>query len=52
MMGVKEQFGTLKEGRRADFVVLEEDGSVRETWVGGRRVWSQVEGFQSWSPHD
>ena len=52
MMGVEDQFGTLKEGRRADFVVLEEDGSVRETWIGGRRVWSRSEGFQSWSPHD
>jgi len=52
MMSVEDQFGTLKEGRKADFVVLEEDGSVRETWMGGRRVWSKIEGFQNWSPHD
>lgn len=44
--------GTLEEGRRADFVVLEDDGTVRETWVAGRRVWSRSEGWGSWSPHD
>ncbi|KAK5136322.1 hypothetical protein LTR08_003695 [Meristemomyces frigidus] len=34
--------GELVAGRRADFVVLEEGGGglgVRETWVGGRKVW-------------
>lgn len=52
MMGIEGQMGALNEGRRADFVVLEEDGRVRETWVGGRRVWSRDEGWGSWSPHD
>jgi len=44
--------GGLAEGQRADFVVLEEDGSVRETWVSGRKVWSRVDGWVNWSPHD
>ncbi|KAL9623705.1 MAG: hypothetical protein Q9160_001935 [Pyrenula sp. 1 TL-2023] len=31
--------GVLEAGRRADFVVLDAEGGVRETWVQGERVW-------------
>ncbi len=33
--------GRLAPGGLADFVVLDEDLIVRETWVGGVRVWSR-----------
>ncbi|KAF2717790.1 carbohydrate esterase family 9 protein [Polychaeton citri CBS 116435] len=33
--------GRLEAGRRADLVVLEDDGTVRETWVAGRKVWEK-----------
>ena len=38
MMGERKR-GVLEPGRRADFVVLTAEGEVRETWMGGRRVW-------------
>lgn len=37
-MGLKDR-GVLEEGRRGDFVVIGEDGVVKETWVLGKRVW-------------
>jgi N-acetylglucosamine-6-phosphate deacetylase len=37
-MGLKDR-GMLEEGRRGDFVVIGEDGIVKETWVLGKRVW-------------
>ncbi len=40
LLGIEAECGTLRPGARADLVVLEEDGSVRETWLGGRRVTS------------
>ncbi|KAH6722143.1 carbohydrate esterase family 9 protein [Leptodontidium sp. MPI-SDFR-AT-0119] len=36
-MGLKDR-GTLDIGKRGDFVVLNETGEVKETWVLGRRV--------------
>ena len=30
--------GSLEEGKRADFLIVEEDHSVGSVWVGGRRV--------------
>lgn len=30
--------GSLEEGKRADFLVVEEDHSVGSVWIGGRRV--------------
>jgi N-acetylglucosamine-6-phosphate deacetylase len=39
MMGESKR-GKLEPGRRADFVVLNGDGFVQETWMGGSRVWS------------
>jgi N-acetylglucosamine-6-phosphate deacetylase len=34
-----EQRGKLEQKRNADFVVLSENGEVRETWAGGKKVW-------------
>ncbi|KAK8220786.1 n-acetylglucosamine-6-phosphate deacetylase-like protein [Phyllosticta capitalensis] len=31
--------GVLKQGRRADLVVLSDEGEVLQTWVAGRKVW-------------
>jgi N-acetylglucosamine-6-phosphate deacetylase len=36
-MGLEDR-GKLEVGKRADFVVLKEDGTVRETWILGKRV--------------
>jgi N-acetylglucosamine-6-phosphate deacetylase len=41
LLGLEAERGTLRIGARADFAVLEADGSVRETWIAGRRVWPQ-----------
>lgn len=38
MMGVLDR-GVLVEGRRGDFVVLDDEGTVLETWVAGKQVW-------------
>lgn len=35
--------GSLEVGRRADFVLLGENGSASETWVGGVKVWERKE---------
>lgn len=32
--------GKLEPGRRADFVILNQEGEVQETWIGGVKVWS------------
>ena len=37
-MGLKDR-GKLEVGRRADFVLLKENGSVMETWILGERVY-------------
>ena len=42
MMGLEDR-GKLLEGRRADFVVLNDEGTVLETWVGGKRTWTRHE---------
>lgn len=33
--------GKLESGRRADFVVLNDEGEVLQTWVAGRKVWEK-----------
>jgi N-acetylglucosamine-6-phosphate deacetylase len=38
LLGVEAERGTLRPGARADLVVLGDDGSVRETWLGAERV--------------
>lgn len=39
-MGDKTR-GSLEAGRRADFVVLSDEGVVLETWVGGKKVYAR-----------
>jgi N-acetylglucosamine-6-phosphate deacetylase len=45
-MGITDR-GVLQEGRRADFVVLDDDGNVLETWIEGKQVW-RAEGRELW----
>jgi N-acetylglucosamine-6-phosphate deacetylase len=37
ILGLEAEIGTLRPGARADLAVLEADGSVAETWLGGER---------------
>jgi N-acetylglucosamine-6-phosphate deacetylase len=46
MMGVLDR-GVLQEGRRGDFVVLDDEGTLLETWVAGKQVW-RVEGREAY----
>jgi N-acetylglucosamine-6-phosphate deacetylase len=39
-LGIERERGTLRPGARADFAVLEADGSVQATWIGGKPVFS------------
>jgi N-acetylglucosamine-6-phosphate deacetylase len=38
LLGLEREIGTLRPGARADLVLLDAEGEVVETWVGGRRV--------------
>lgn len=40
MMGLQDR-GRLLEGRRADFVVLNNNAEVLETWIAGKKVWQR-----------
>ncbi|KAK5120305.1 hypothetical protein LTR85_006511 [Meristemomyces frigidus] len=42
-MGDKDR-GKLEAGRRADFVILDDQGDVLQTWIGGRKVWERRAG--------
>lgn len=33
--------GRLREGSRADLVILNDEGEVLQTWVGGKKVWGK-----------
>lgn len=33
--------GQIRAGRRADFLVLDRDGHVKQTWIAGNLVWSE-----------
>ena len=44
LLGVEAEHGTLRPGSRADLVVLEEDGTLVETWLAGVRVARASEG--------
>jgi N-acetylglucosamine-6-phosphate deacetylase len=33
--------GKLEVGRRADFVVIGDDGEVLQTWISGEKVWEK-----------
>ncbi|PPJ54146.1 hypothetical protein CBER1_01050 [Cercospora berteroae] len=39
-----ETRGKLEVGRNADFMVLDDEGNVMQTWIGGRKVWDKVNG--------
>ncbi|HEX9236269.1 MAG TPA: amidohydrolase family protein, partial [Actinomycetota bacterium] len=50
--GVQSIKGSIEVGKQADFAILSDDPfdpstRVRETWIGGRRVWSSGEADQS-----
>jgi N-acetylglucosamine-6-phosphate deacetylase len=40
LLGLEAQRGTLRPGARVDLVVLDADGRVLETWIGGERVYT------------
>jgi len=40
LMGLDDR-GKLEAGRRADFVVLNDEGEVLQTWVAGLKVWEK-----------
>lgn len=40
VLGVEAERGTLRPGARADLTLLDAEGRVLETWIGGRRVWA------------
>lgn len=42
MMGENKR-GFLEPGRRADFAIMDENGVVQETWMNGRKVWSNYQ---------
>jgi N-acetylglucosamine-6-phosphate deacetylase len=39
-MGISDR-GRLEEGRRADFIVLNDEGHLQETWIAGVKAWSK-----------
>lgn len=41
--------GKLEGGRRADFMVMSEDGEVLQTWILGKKVWERAEALRSLS---
>jgi N-acetylglucosamine-6-phosphate deacetylase len=43
VMGIKHFKGTLNPGSDADFLFVDEDLNVYETWIAGERVWNKEE---------
>jgi len=41
LLGLEAERGTLRVGARADFAILDSDDQVRETWIGGERVFAR-----------
>jgi N-acetylglucosamine-6-phosphate deacetylase len=42
LLGLEEERGTLRPGARADLAVLDGDGAVAATWLGGRPVYTDA----------
>jgi N-acetylglucosamine-6-phosphate deacetylase len=40
LLAMEHERGTLRQGARADLVVLDAELAVRQTWLGGRRVYT------------
>lgn len=40
LMGEKER-GVVEYGRRADFVILDDEGTVNQTWIGGLKIFDR-----------
>ena len=43
LLGIESDIGTLNFGSRADFVLLNDDLFVQETYIGGQRVFPYPE---------
>ncbi|EXJ64759.1 N-acetylglucosamine-6-phosphate deacetylase [Cladophialophora yegresii CBS 114405] len=41
LMGERKR-GKLEPGRRADFAILDSEGTVLETWISGNKVWEST----------
>ncbi len=39
LLGIEHTHGTLRRGARADLAILDDEGRLLETWMGGRPVW-------------
>ena len=40
VMGIADRYGHLRRGARADMVLLDDDLSVRTTWIGGEEIFA------------
>ena len=40
VLGISDRKGTLSFGADADFVLMDDEMNVKETWIAGRRVWA------------
>lgn len=40
VLGISDRKGTLDYGTDADFILMDEEMNVKETWIAGKRVWS------------
>jgi N-acetylglucosamine-6-phosphate deacetylase len=38
-LGLDDQIGSIEVGKRADFVIADDELRVRMTWIGGKRVY-------------
>lgn len=40
VLGISDKKGTLNYGADADFILMDDDMNVKETWIASRRVWT------------